>query len=113
MATVSNGKHTFEIVDRIPKGYNIWNIGAVEEYLPLCEPEDQEGFSYKVNVNTLKAIKCDKAQEIMWLAVQGINTPEKVKERLLDPDNHRYFFDKNLVIRTMQEVLPIMEKIFA
>lgn len=25
--TISNNRHTFEIVDSVPPGYQIWNIG--------------------------------------------------------------------------------------
>ena len=54
----------FEIVDKIPKGFFIWNIGnnmVTDEYIPLCErvrPNDTECFD--INTNTLKAIHLDK-----------------------------------------------------
>lgn len=54
----------FEIVEKIPKGFFIWNIGnnmVTDEYIPLCEsvrPNDPECFD--INANTLKAIHLDK-----------------------------------------------------
>ena len=57
---MKNGKHTFEIVDRIPKGYIVWNIGdnMTDGYIPLCELTT----GYNINVNTLKAIALDDAE---------------------------------------------------
>lgn len=65
MATITSGNHTFEIVESVPEGFSIWNIGEnmVEGYLPLCEPVE-EG-SFKVNVDTLKAIKLEGAQTVL------------------------------------------------
>lgn len=53
----------FEIVEKIPTGFFVWNIGAnmgTDEYIPLCEdlhPEDKD--DYNINPDTLKAIKLD------------------------------------------------------
>ncbi len=46
--------HKFEIVDSVPYGYQIWQIGkhAPEFYIPLCEIKE----GYKINPDTLKAI---------------------------------------------------------
>lgn len=59
---VSNGIE-FELVEKIPEGYVIWNIGTnmKDGYLPLCQIDN----GYNVNVETLKAIKLEKAQEIL------------------------------------------------
>lgn len=49
-------KHTFEVVENIPEGYEVWNIGdnMMDGYLPLAQVED-----YQINPNTLKAIKLE------------------------------------------------------
>lgn len=60
--------HTYEIVDYIPCGYKIWNIGknAPEGYLPLCCLGRQEFESgRKIDPDTLKAIKVDGAEAIL------------------------------------------------
>lgn len=66
MRTITTGsmkKHTFEIVDKIPTGFFVWNIGdnmETNEYIPLCEklrPNDKD--NYDINLTTLKAIKLD------------------------------------------------------
>lgn len=37
--TITNNGDTFELVDRVPRGYLIWNIGKnmVDGYLPLSQ----------------------------------------------------------------------------
>ena len=51
----------FEIVEKIPRNFFVWNIGenmGSDEYIPFCEklhPEDKDNF--EININTLKAIK--------------------------------------------------------
>ena len=67
--------YTYEIVDSIPQGYEIWNIGDnIEDgYLPLV----QVGNDYKVNTETMKVIKVDGAQTI--LAAMGIG-PKTIPE---------------------------------
>ena len=64
-------EHTFEIIDHVPAGYQIWNIGKnmTDGYLPLCKVIPN---SYDVEINTLKAIKMDGAQVIL----SAIEIPE-------------------------------------
>ena len=56
-----NNIHVFEIVEKIPAGFFIWNIGenmGTHEYIPLCEdlhPENKD--DYSINPETLKAVK--------------------------------------------------------
>ena len=51
----------FEIVDKIPARFFVWNIGdnmGTREYIPVCEdlhPEDKD--DYSINQATLKAVK--------------------------------------------------------
>lgn len=53
--------HTFEIVNKIPAGFFVWNIGenmGSDEYIPLAEdlkPGDKENF--EIRSDTLKAIR--------------------------------------------------------
>ena len=54
-------KDVFEIVEKIPTGFFVWNIGdnmGTHEYIPVCEdlhPEDKDDCS--INQATLKAVK--------------------------------------------------------
>ena len=54
----ANGKtDTYEIVEAVPRGYMIWNIGsnAPEGYLPLCRPAQFQRFpgGRDIDPNTL------------------------------------------------------------
>ena len=77
--TITKGKHIFEVVENIPEGYTVWNIGdnMVEGYLPLAQIEN-----YQVNPNTLKAIKIDSNEELKLLrdaAGYGVNDLRSAK----------------------------------
>ena len=51
----------FEITEKIPTGFFIWNIGenmGTHEYIPVCQymnPGNKENF--EINTDTLKAVK--------------------------------------------------------
>jgi len=64
-----NGDLVFEIVDVIPLGYSIWNIGnnMKRGYLPLCRQLKNQRFpgSRDIDPNTLTCIKCTGALTIM------------------------------------------------
>lgn len=53
--------YKFEVVDKIPRGYDIWNIpDCLGGYMPLCKC--YEG-TYTVMQDCLKAIKVESAEE--------------------------------------------------
>ena len=69
---IYSNNQQYKIVDKIPKGYSIWNIGSknmIDDYLPLCEPIEKD--SYSINPNTLKAIKVNGAKEILDVVGYG------------------------------------------
>lgn len=61
--------HVYEVVEEVPLGHLIWNIGhcAPEGYLPLCRPARVQRWpgARGIDVETLKAIKCEGAQDIL------------------------------------------------
>ena len=78
--------HTFEIVEKIPGNYLVWNIGenmGTDLYIPICQmlhPGDKEDFS--INPDTLKAVpvtsKEYKAlQKAASYGVSSLKTAEK------------------------------------
>ena len=75
--------HTFELVDRVPLGYSIWNIGEnmADGYLPLCRLAAVQPFpgGRSIEVDTLKAIKCEGAQEILAAAGWGPETLDEME----------------------------------
>ncbi len=64
METITSERHTFELVDFIPYGYKIWNIGKnmIDGYLPLVITGGYDGCQV---IGTMKAIKCENAQIIL------------------------------------------------
>ena len=61
---ISSGKDEFELVDFIPYGYKIWNIGKnmINGYLPLVITGGYDGCQV---VGIKKAVKCEEAQTIL------------------------------------------------
>ena len=103
----------YEVVDRIPKGFMVWNIGDNMEfdgYLPLCEwtnPEDKN--NYNINRDTLKAIKLDNdSLKILKKAAGfGINNLENTKKRIAEGVYVFGGIERDLA----NKALPIFEKI--
>lgn len=113
--TITNNGRTFELVDSVPHGYLIWNIGEnmVDGYLPLCILDSDQPFpgGRKINVNALKAIKCDGAQTILAAIGYGPETPEEM-ERYIE----RYSQEgagglHALEVERMKKALPLMREI--
>ncbi len=83
--------HTFEIVEKIPAGFYVWNIGknmGSDEYIPLAEdlnPNHKENF--EINPNTLKAIKLSKdevkvlREAANWGVVNKTNAERALKSK--------------------------------
>lgn len=89
----------FEVVEKIPAGFFVWNIGenmGTDEYIPICEdlhPEDKD--NYEINPNTLKAIKLSRedVEALRKAAHVGINS-KKTAERALKSKRHGYWSDR-------------------
>ena len=82
------GSHKYEIVDKIPGNFFIWNIGenmGSNEYIPLAQdlkPGDKENF--EINPYTLKAIRLnpEEVQILRKAAHVGINSLKTAEEAL-------------------------------
>ena len=78
----------FEIVDKIPSGFFVWNIGenmGSNEYIPICEdlhPEDKDNF--EINTSTLKAIKLspEEVNALRQAASWGVNNKATAEKAL-------------------------------
>ena len=78
----------FEIVEKIPSGFFIWNIGenmGHDEYIPLCKdlhPEDKENF--EIDSTTLKAIKLpmNEVKALRQAASWGVNSKATAEKAL-------------------------------
>lgn len=82
------GTDVFEIVEKIPANYFVWNIGenfGTDEYIALAEdlhPEDKD--NYEINRYTLKAIKLsvEEVKLLRHAASFGINRKETAEKAL-------------------------------
>lgn len=89
----------FEIVERIPAGFFVWNIGenmGHDEYIPICEDLHQEDKdNYEINPNTLKAIKLslEEVKALRKAAHVGINS-KKTAEKALKSKRRGYWSDR-------------------
>ena len=89
----------FEIVEKIPSNYFIWNIGenmGTDEYITICEdlhPEDKD--NYEINQNTVKAIKLsiEEVKALREAAHVGINS-KKTAEKALKSKRTGYNADR-------------------
>lgn len=101
--------HEFELVDRVPLGYFVWNIGKnmADGYLPLCRLAARQPFpgGRSIEVDSLKAIKCEGAQEILDAIGFGPETPEEM-ERYIEKNENKP--SKQYEIVRMRKALPYM-----
>ena len=109
---LSRVSHTFEIVDRVPPGYHIWNIGdnMADGYLPLCRLCAIQPFpgGRSIEADTLKAIKCEGAQLILdaiWWGAERAEEMERFIEKNKDKPNRRR------VVERMKKAMPYIRKI--
>ena len=78
----------FEIVEKIPAGFFVWNIGdnmGHDEYIPLCKdlhPEDKENF--EIDTATLKAINLpiNEVKILRQAASWGVNSKATAEKAL-------------------------------
>ena len=81
-------KDVFEIVEKIPAGFFVWNIGdnmGLDEYIPICKdlhPEDKENF--EIDAASLKAIKLsiNEVKALRQAANWGVNSKATAEKAL-------------------------------
>ena len=109
-------KDVFDIVEKIPNGFYVWNIGenmGTDEYIPICEdlhPEDKD--NYDINTSTLKAVKLNtgEVKALREAAHVGI-VSKKTAEKALKSKRRGYWSDRK---RTEAEkTIDIFNKITA
>lgn len=108
--------HTFRLVDSVPLGYMVWNIGRhhmPEGYLPLCRLAYFQPFTggRNIEVETLLAIQTDGAGVILDAIGYGPETLEQMeafieKHKTAKPGSCHY--DE---VKRMKRALPFMRKI--
>jgi hypothetical protein len=103
---------TYEVVTEPPLGYIIWNIGdnAPEGYLPFCRLKFMQPFEggREIESDTLKAIKCDGAREILAAIGLGAETSAEMKEFI---KKHERNPRRSWECERMRAAIPYLEKI--
>lgn len=87
-SNLSERTDVFEIVEKIPQGFFVWNIGenmGTHEYIPVCQdqhPEDKTNF--EINIATLKAVKVtpDEWKKLNKAAAWGIGNLAQAEKAL-------------------------------
>lgn len=105
---------TYEVVDKIPAGFFVWNIGenmGTDEYIPICEdlhPENRN--DYSINPETVKAIRLDTkdVKSLRRAAGYGINS-KQTAEKALKSKRRGHMTDKKRALAT--ETIDIFNRI--
>lgn len=88
MKQIKSEGNTFQIVEKIPEGFSIWNIGehmGTHEYIPLCEPLHPENKDdYSINTETLKAVKVapEEWEKLNKAAIIGVANLKEAERAL-------------------------------
>ena len=103
---------TYEVVAEPPLGYIIWNIGdnAPEGYLPFCRLKSMQRFKggREIESDTLKAMKCDGAREILAAIGLGAETSAEMK-KFIKKITHTA--KSAVTCERMRAAIPYLEKI--
>lgn len=115
MNTIVHDDLVFEVVETVPLGYEIWNIGKnmIDGYLPFCRISRNQPFpgGRCVETDTLKAIKNDGAQLILEAVGAGVYTTkdmERYIERHKNAKSGTYAFAKT---QRIKKALPYMKQL--
>lgn len=109
------GKNTFTIVNEVPDGYKIWNIGPymLKGFIPLCRLKQellQKGL-YVIEKDCLLAIKSEGSDKIMAAIGGGYHTVALMEKFLSDnPKPQEDSWEAKQILR-IKAALPYMRKI--
>lgn len=106
METITSGKDIFQIVDFVPSGHHIWNIGKnmIDGYLPLVQLGGYDGYQV---VGVKKAIKIEGAQTILAAIGWGQGTIKEMETYIKRYKNSKRQVTLNHVKR-LEEALKVM-----
>ena len=98
-STLCERTDVFEIVEKIPAGFFVWNIGenmGTHEYIPVCEDLHRGNKEdYHVNLSTLKAVKVDPNEwEKLYKAAHCGVGNLKQAEKALKSKRRGYWSDR-------------------
>lgn len=109
---IQSGEHYFKLVDVVPLGYEIWNIGKnmVDGYLPFCRLKPVQPFpgGRKIEADTLRAMKCYGAQVILAAIGYGPNTPAQMEQFIQEHEGQK---THSPTVERMKAALPYMRQL--
>lgn len=109
-----NSCNTFQLVNEIPRGYMVWNIGAnmAPGYLPLCRLCANQPFDGARNIepDTLKAIKVEGAEYILDAIGNGEESRKAMEAYIKRYRNSKTDWVREKVARYKRAV-PVMKKL--
>lgn len=110
MEFITSRKNIFELVDSVPLGYQIWNIGKnmIEGYLPLVRVGGYDGCQV---IGTMKAIKLEGSQIILEAIGGGQNTIEAMERYIKRYKNAKPNTWSYRQVERMKKALPFMYSI--
>lgn len=113
MSEIIAGEHVFQITDFVPYGYIIWNIGShnmPDGYLPLCRLSAYQPFpgGRNIEVDTLKAIRTDGAEEILKAASVGSH-PKELKAFAKKHKNAKRGTWNYQMVQTIKRAMPFLD----
>ena len=104
-----NRVDNLKVVDKIPKGYQIWNIGGMGEfptYLPLCVVYPG---TYTVQLDKLLAIDLHDAKKARMLArCSSLTGSCNLKQAMKNLKKKCYSKEEK---RMIEEAIPLLESI--
>ena len=121
--TVEHGTfppHTYRVVDKIPPGYFVWNIGPEsmpEGYLPLCHWANPATWSWpgenKVDMDTLCAIKTrpNRVKAIMEASHYCIGRAYDMAEYIEAHKDAKRSSNEYKYARLMRKALPYLRQL--
>ena len=102
----------FQIVDKVPLGYQIWNIGRnmPDGYLPFCRLAFRQPFdgAQEIETETLKALPTPHAQEILVAVGSAGKTQKELEEYLRRHRNAKPGSWEYLEKERIQRALPYL-----
>lgn len=106
--TITTDNCTFELVDSVPLGYVMWNIGknAPKGCIPFCRIIPGTN---NVETDTLKAIRIDGAEKVMQALGNGCNTLPKMEQFMKRHQNAPEGTWEYRKIQRIKEAIPVLK----
>lgn len=108
--TVTSDNNTFELVNEVPLGYVMWNIGknAPTGCIPFCRIIPGTN---NVEPDTLKAIQIEGAEKVMMALGNGCNTLPKMEQFVKRHQNAPEWTWEYRKVQRIKEAIPVLKRL--